>query len=275
MIKGLGWRRPPSDVADVGQGFPKPSSLLSIERGKAASDVSVAHQALLLRSFEATKQGWFWSVDHHGCLTYISEDVAGLLGDAPAAFAGRPLSDLFSPADIDEPGRRTLAFVLSKQSSFANIGVRASLGGEARYWTLAGTPQFDQSGCFLGYHGSALEITEQRISSENATQLAKYDALTGLPNRRCMAEVLGSCLAGGDYYHRPCSILLVDLDRFKHVNDRLGHPAGDAVLEQVAARLIRIVGDKEKVFRLGGDEFQGCCRTARTEESSPSSPPRS
>jgi len=211
---------------------------------------------LLLRSFEATKQGWFWSVDHHGYLTYITEDVAELLGDAPAGLAGRPFSELFSPADLDETGRRTLAFVLSKQSSFTDIGVRASPGGEARYWMLTGTPQFDQSGRFLGYHGSALEITKQRISSENAAQLAKYDALTGLPNRRRMAELLDSCLAGGDYHHRPCGILLIDLDRFKHVNDRLGHPAGDAVLEQVAARLIRIVGDKEKVFRLGGDEFQ-------------------
>ena len=71
-----------------------------------------------------------------------------------------------------------------------------------------------------------------------------------------MEEFLDKLLEGAEHHRRPCTVMLVDLDRFKQVNDTLGHPAGDALLKQVAGRLVRIVGDKERVFRLGGDEFQ-------------------
>jgi diguanylate cyclase (GGDEF)-like protein len=121
---------------------------------------------------------------------------------------------------------------------------------------VSGIPQHDGAGRFTGYRGSAIDVTEQRRTSEHASQLAKYDSLTGLPNRRLMAEVLDNSLAGGEHYRRPCAVMLIDLDRFKQVNDTLGHPAGDALLKQVAERLSRIVGDRERVFRLGGDEFQ-------------------
>src|SRR3546814_4989549 len=63
-------------------------------------------------------------------------------------------------------------------------------------------------------------------------------------------------LAAFTQQQRSCAIMLLDLDRFKQVNDTLGHPAGDALLKQVAERLLKIVGDKEMVSRLGGDEFQ-------------------
>ena len=100
-----------------------------------------------------------------------------------------------------------------------------------------------------------MDVTEQRSSSERATQLAKYDALTGLPNRRRMAELLDTRLAGAEHHHRPCAVMLIDLDRFKQVNDTLGHPAGDDLLKQVAERLPDRRGQGKGV-RLGGDEFQ-------------------
>jgi diguanylate cyclase (GGDEF)-like protein len=83
-----------------------------------------------------------------------------------------------------------------------------------------------------------------------------YDSLTGLPNRLRMADVLEADLTGFEIHKRPCAVLMIDLDRFKQVNDTLGHPAGDALLKQVGERLLGIVGDRERIFRLGGDEFQ-------------------
>jgi len=83
-----------------------------------------------------------------------------------------------------------------------------------------------------------------------------YDSLTGLANRFNISKTLDTTLAAFAQQQRSCAIMLLDLDRFKQVNDTLGHPAGDALLKQVAERLLKIVGDKEMVSRLGGDEFQ-------------------
>jgi diguanylate cyclase (GGDEF)-like protein len=83
-----------------------------------------------------------------------------------------------------------------------------------------------------------------------------HDPLTGLLNRRHMTQQLQRTIAAYQTQQRSCATMLIDLDRFKQVNDTLGHSVGDALLKQVAERLVAIVGDREKVCRLGGDEFQ-------------------
>lgn len=225
-------------------------------RGAQSVESNSEEALLLLRTFEASAQGWFWSVDAEGQLTYISESVAELLGASAGGLLGQKFSEIFAQADDDLTGRRTLALFLAKRSQFEKIVLCPAQMDVERYWAVSGTPQFDNSKRFIGYRGSAVDITEQRKSSEHASQIAKYDPLTGLPNRRRMAEVLDAHLKQAAHQQRPSAVLLLDLDRFKQVNDTLGHPAGDALLKQVADRLVRIIGDKERVFRLGGDEFQ-------------------
>lgn len=95
------------------------------------------------------------------------------------------------------------------------------------------------------------DITEQTQNEERLLKLASLDALTDLPNRGAWRECLNEVLAAG----HPATILLLDLDGFKDVNDTLGHSAGDAVLGQVATRLARTIEDPIIVARLGGDEF--------------------
>jgi diguanylate cyclase (GGDEF)-like protein len=224
--------------------------------GPGAPGGDPAEALLLMKSFEDSGHGWFWSIDPEGRLTYISDSIAQSLDQGSASLAGRRFADIFVQADDDSAARRPLPFTLARQSSFEKVTLRSTKPGDQRCWSASGYPQHDQNGLFTGYRGSAVDITEQRRSSEHASQLAKYDPLTGLPNRRRMSEVLDSALAGAEPQKKPCAVLLVDLDRFKQVNDTMGHPAGDALLKQVAERLSRIVGDREKVFRVGGDEFQ-------------------
>jgi diguanylate cyclase (GGDEF)-like protein len=209
-----------------------------------------------MKNFEESSHGWFWSTDTQGGLVYISESIAASLGKDSGSLVGARFADIFVQADDDVTGRRTLPFILAKQSAFEKIVLRTGGPEEPRYWSIAGSPQYDHLAQFTGYRGSAIDVTEQRRSSEHASKLAKYDSLTGLPNRRRMSEILDCALAGAEHHKRPCAVVLIDLDRFKQVNDTLGHPAGDALLKQVAERLTRIVGDREKVFRVGGDEFQ-------------------
>ncbi|URD60409.1 EAL domain-containing protein [Sphingomonas sp. KRR8] len=223
--------------------------------GVASGAEDYEETSLLLGAFEASLQGWFWSVDPEGRLTYISKSVADLLERTPDQLLGMSFAGLFEQADDDQSGRRTLPFVLSRRLPFEKIILRPAAGTMARQWAVSGAPQF-ANGHFSGYRGVAIDVTEQRRSSEDASRLAQYDALTALPNRRRMAEVLEERLRELSHRQRSCAVMLVDLDRFKQVNDTLGHPAGDALLTQVADRLVRIVGDREQVFRLGGDEFQ-------------------
>jgi diguanylate cyclase (GGDEF)-like protein len=100
-----------------------------------------------------------------------------------------------------------------------------------------------------------LEIGRREASEIAATRLARHDPLTGLPNRRVLAEELENAILSVQDCASECAVFLVDLDHFKPVNDVHGHVAGDAVLIEVAARLTAIVGDAGTVARMGGDEF--------------------
>ena len=212
---------------------------------------------LLLRNFEASGRGWFWATDTDGHLTYISAPVIALLGKQQTEIMGHPFLNLFRSAEHGL-SQRTLPFILTKQSKFDDLPLRAATDSDEIWWSVSGSPFCDKAGNFAGFRGSGTDITKIRRSAEDNSKLATYDSLTGLLNRFRMSKLLETTLAAFKVQKRPCAVMLIDLDRFKQVNDTLGHPAGDALLKQVADRLVKAVGDKEKISRLGGDEFQIC-----------------
>ncbi len=211
---------------------------------------------LLLKNFEESRQGWFWSTDADGRLTYLTDSIAEQLGKPLSELLGQRLVDMFLPIGSREEQQRTLPFILTKQSKFEKLPLRAAAADDEVWWAVSGQPHFDERNRFAGYRGSGMDITSQRRSAEDASRLAMFDSLTGLANRFNMSKTLESTLSAFAQQQRSCAIMLLDLDRFKQVNDTLGHPAGDALLKQVAERLLKIVGDRKLVSRLGGDEFQ-------------------
>ncbi len=102
--------------------------------------------------------------------------------------------------------------------------------------------------------GISQDVTERKSYEERIAHIAHHDALTGLPNRKFFADHMAK-LAGAPGGIPPFALLYVDVDHFKHVNDSMGHPAGDALLVEVARRLKRLTGKDNLVARLGGDEF--------------------
>ncbi|MBR0898600.1 EAL domain-containing protein [Bradyrhizobium tropiciagri] len=106
-----------------------------------------------------------------------------------------------------------------------------------------------------GWVATHRDVTEQRRAEAKITHMAQHDALTDLPNRVLLKEWMEQALSGARCGGPSLAVLMLDLDRFKDVNDTLGHPAGDALLKSVAARLRRCVSDTTLVARLGGDEF--------------------
>lgn len=221
----------------------------------ALGGISVDDKLAIVEDLESSGLGWFWATDTEGKVSYLSPAIANLLGREPRELLGKPLQGIFE-VDSNTGSERSLALKLSTRKAFTNVMVKAI---DERYdlaLKLAGKPIFANSGSFLGYRGSGIDITEERRAEDEASRLAKYDSLTGLSNRHRMAQRIDSTLSAFRAAKRHCAIMMLDLDRFKQVNDTLGHAAGDELLRQVASRLQRVVDGSCEIGRLGGDEFQ-------------------
>ncbi|MEO5772621.1 MAG: EAL domain-containing protein [Sphingomicrobium sp.] len=209
--------------------------------------------------FENSGRGWFWETNAQGTLSYVSQQLADDFQCEPEALLGHQFTDLMSVdkehgVSVGEESK-TLGFHLSARFPFSDVVVRPASEADV-HWSLSGNPIFDERGRFLGFRGIGTDLTEQRRSEQEITRLARFDSLTGLPNRALMRQTLDEALRNAASRRKGCALFLIDLDRFKNVNDTLGHPIGDALLKEVATRLKSVLGDHGQVGRLGGDEFK-------------------
>ena len=221
----------------------------------------------LIEEFESSEKGWFWETTRDGALSYISDSVARALGRDSADLVDRPFTDLISAetADGAATSERTLGFYLSSHVGFQDLIVRAKTKNEI-WWSISGRPVHDEIGRFFGFRGFASDLTKMRQSEVELDRLARQDSLTGLPNREVLRRALDDALISASRRKHQCSVFLLDLDRFKAVNDTLGHPAGDTLLRLVSLRLRDEVGEMGQVGRLGGDEFEVVIPTAPSKE---------
>ena len=233
-------------------------SVLSNARGRLQLEAQARKALQFVDEFENSGRGWFWETNNLGTLSYVSQQLADDFKCNPEDLLGRQFTDLLS-VDVGSPDslreERTLGFHLSARFPFSDVIVRAA-SDEDIHWSLSGNPLFDSRGRFLGFRGIGTDLTEQRRTEQEVARLARFDSLTGLPNRALMRQTLDEALRNAASRRKGCSLFLIDLDRFKNVNDTLGHPIGDALLRQVADRLKSVMGDHGQVGRLGGDEFK-------------------
>lgn len=222
-----------------------------------------AHRIEILDDFEQAGINWLWATDAEGRLIYLSEKAAENLDRPIEELLSQPLTGFFEndPDNPDEKSDRPLQFQLSKRSKIQDLVVRRipkTMLSDDRptWWLISAHPKFDDSGNFQGYRGNAKDVTLEYQRKLEDSRLAEFDSLTGLANRHRMNNQLNSLLGAFKAANRSCAIMMLDLDRFKQVNDTMGHPAGDELLKQVAARMRNIIGDRGEIGRLGGDEFQ-------------------
>ncbi len=215
--------------------------------------------SLLLREYEHGTSDWLWQTDAARRIGSVSARFAETLGLDPQALEGAPLVQILAGSAWEggrfAPGLHELADRLKQRESFSGLVLPVDIKGAIHWLELSASPRFDDRGMFLGFRGVGSDITVQRESTEKIAQLARFDPLTGLPNRAHLHEALDAALTPTQGKPRASGFLMIDLDRFKAINDTLGHQIGDKLLGQVAQRLRQICSGTLFCGRIGGDEF--------------------
>ena len=191
------------------------------------------------------------TVDVQGHVTYMNPAAEALsgwnleqaLGESLDRIAPLARVEASEEADADHPLAQPGDLQLARRDG-SRIVVERSL-----------SPIHDRDERLIGSVMVLRDITESRALSSRMTYLAHHDALTGLPNRLQLNERLGQAITHATNHGNGIAVLFLDLDLFKHVNDALGHHTGDELLQQVARRIQRNIGNLGTVYRTGGDEF--------------------
>jgi len=198
---------------------------------------------------------WEWNVPTGEI--YWSEElyrIFGLTPGEPSAITMEWIFDLVSPSDIAAFKKVMLAAAKNGQPFNIVYRINSLTDGEIVV-NSQGEVEFDKAGRVQLVAGTTLDITARIRAESEIQQLINYDNLTGLPNRSMLHDRLRLAIAQAARDQKLVGVLLLDLDRFKGINEALGHRAGDKLLKTVAKRLSACVRESDTLARLGGDEF--------------------
>ncbi|KAA6172458.1 EAL domain-containing protein [Pseudomonas veronii] len=222
------------------------------------SQNALATSEARFRDVVEASSDWVWEIDAQWRFTYLSERFESVTGLARQAWIGAAMSDLLD----------TEAGLLSQWLNTPGRCVDISV--QCRYFDAQGQERTTRLSAREmpcgGFRGTATDVTEEVESRRRIEFLSQHDALTGLPNRTRLQAFLDGKLKALPHAGHPLVMLSLDLDRFKPVNDLLGHAAGDRVLNEVSSRLTNCVRHGDLVSRVGGDEFVLILSEAGTQD---------
>lgn len=209
--------------------------------------------------------GIFWATNADNELVYVSGAANEALGKQAETIMGLDICEIFNDLSFSDEvsSPRPITFKFNSRSEIRDrvVEIRIADSQVAKlstsyFWKVSGKPVVDARGEFAGYRGVASDVTQQTRETRALARQSRYDELTGLANRRFLADTLSETLRKFTATKRSCALFMLDLDHFKQVNDMMGHPAGDDLLRQVSDRLQGFIRERGTVGRLGGDEFQ-------------------
>lgn len=229
-------------------------SYASLQKSESALATSEAR----FRDVVEASSDWVWEIDSEGRFTYLSDRFESVTGLNRSQWIGALMDDL-------------LQTELGKVSQWLAIpNRRPDITIQCRYLETCGRERVSRLSARAmtagGFRGTATDVTEEVEARRRIEFLSQHDALTGLPNRVRLQEFLDGKLKALPTLDQPLVMLSLDLDRFKPVNDLLGHAAGDRVLNDVSARLSDCVRHGDLVARVGGDEFVLILSDTRTQD---------
>lgn len=192
--------------------------------------------------------------DVDGRIEYVNPSFEEMTGYRRAEVLGRP-SNVLKSGKQGKAFYRRLWETISRGDSFNEVIINRKKNGELYHEVKTITPLKDSAGRITHYISTAKDISDHMAIQERLEHMAHHDALTGLPNRVLLQDRLDQLVARQEWNNRFIAVMFLDLDRFKMINDTLGHDVGDLLLKEVAHRLQACVRPGDTVARLGGDEF--------------------
>jgi diguanylate cyclase (GGDEF)-like protein/PAS domain S-box-containing protein len=210
------------------------------------------------------------STDFRGHVAYMNKAAERLTGWLQAEAAGSPAGTIFRLVDTEgqpTPCPATEAIIENQRRTPAATCVLIRRDGETVAVEVAATPIHDRVGGVVGAVMVGHDVTRARELSDKLEHLALHDHLTDLPNRTLFKDRIDQAITLARRSGTSLSVLYIDLDRFKEINDSLGHLVGDEVLKMAAQRLLECVRASDTVSRQGGDEFLALLIDCSFEES--------
>lgn len=228
------------------------------------TDHHLAHEALResemrLRLLTEHSRDVIWTMTLDGQLSYVSPSVERLRGYTPEESYGQAIADMLTPPSLAQAqllleNARASAESGQPVTEFCGEFEQTTRGGGTVWVEMSVSGMYEQGRC-VGLVGVTRDISERRRAEAQIHHLAEYDLLTDLPNRVLLDDRLQQALALARRNSVHLALMVLDLDRFKWVNDHYGHAAGDAVLKEVARRMQACLRASDTVARVGGDEF--------------------
>ncbi|MGE7368084.1 putative bifunctional diguanylate cyclase/phosphodiesterase [Neorhizobium sp. NPDC001467] len=225
---------------------------MQIQLDREERELKRAHQ-LMKETYNLTPAMLF-SLDAGDTISAVSDYWLLVTGYRREDVLGRPFRDLVAPADRDRYTRRKGRGLSAGSASDITVGF-ACADGRIMDALIAETRLVSAAADLPASLSVMTDVTELKQSELRNHQQAISDYLTGLLNRHGFETALDTCIAQADISGGEVACLFIDLDRFKAINDNLGHAAGDTVLRQFTQRLLPLLREHDAVSRLGGDEF--------------------
>lgn len=236
------------------------AKLASIAIEKSVSETKLRESEALYRLLTEDVSDVIWKTDLNLNVTYISPADERLRGYKAKEVIGHSVLEMFT-----DEGIALIIEKIKQREESEKRGIKTDhttfevqhrcKDGTLKWGEILSKPERDTNGTIIGYHGITRDITERKQMQEYVHQLAFYDSLTNLPNRRLFYDRLRQAMASSKRSQKYCVLMFLDLDNFKPLNDTYGHAIGDLLLIQAAERIKNCVREMDTVARFGGDEF--------------------
>jgi diguanylate cyclase (GGDEF)-like protein/PAS domain S-box-containing protein len=225
------------------------------EEARWAAESALRESETRFRDFANAAGEYVWEVDLQGRYTYVSSRVQSVWGYSDQELAGKTPAEFMPPGE-PERVREWLAKHMQADGSFRDLEHRIVTRTQEIRWVLINAVgAFDEHGQRTGHRGTGRDVTDRKTAEARISFLATRDPLTELPNRVLFNDRLEQGILTARRSGQSLALLFIDLDRFKNINDSLGHQVGDLLLKEVANRMHGCIRKGDTLSRLGGDEF--------------------